>query len=310
MKKIILLSTTILLLCSTGFSDTIAGKKENVKSEIQNNKPEKATLISESEAYQLLYENSKETNNRTLNIIQWVIGITIAFLLAILGSQIFFNYRLNRKEVDFIKKDLDEKLTKFKSKFQDDLNTNNKITKSEIKEKFEKITKENKESIESEFEKKSKFIEIENKYFTSDINRQIKQLTADIEKNSGDIWGLKGVESNALSSFIRVGLLKIELKNEAKYILDDIIEILEKLNEIHSSDYNQLDELTSKMPGKYKTQKDKIIANYKDKPVYKYVDSFMPSYPLAGLMNRSLYGLGSNIPIKQYVKNNPVKEEK
>src|ERR1044072_295484 len=65
--------------------------------------------LTEAKAYQLLYENAKASNDKTISITQWTIGISLSILLAILFSQIFFNYRISKKEIDYIKKDIDEK---------------------------------------------------------------------------------------------------------------------------------------------------------------------------------------------------------
>jgi hypothetical protein len=132
----------------------------------------------------------------------------------------------------------------------------------------------------------------------NDLKNQVKTLKVDIEKIEGDLWKIKGVEANALSSYLRTALLQIELGREVKYILDDIISILTNLDEIHDYDYQKLDKVISELKATHSTQKDKIVALYKDKPVYVYpnpITSERFGFGFGGL------GFGG----KKYTKNPP-----
>ena len=115
-------------------------KNENVKT--------KNNSMSELDYYKSLYENTKENNESYKSLLQWTFGISLGFLLAIIGSQIFFNYRLNKKELDYIKKDIDEKVldleNKLIKKIQDKFNDLDKSLSAGLT----KNQKENKEFLE------------------------------------------------------------------------------------------------------------------------------------------------------------------
>ncbi len=265
------------------------------------------TNMTDSEAYKLLYDNAKESSNRIISIIQWAIGLSIAFLIAIATGQFLFNYRINKKEIEYINKDIDEKFAELRADLLKDLGNTSKTHEDSINNQFHKVEETLSQKIIDQSAKQSKISELSEKMINKDIEilrkdfeSEIKKLTIDIEKNAGDIWKLKGVESNALSRFISTALLKIEMKHEVKYILDDIIDILAKLEEIHSFDYTELSELITKMGSLYPEKKTKIEELYKDKPVYKYLDNpiqYFPSNPLLAGLN-----LTTN---KIYIKNKP-----
>jgi hypothetical protein len=256
--------------------------------------------LSESEAYKLLYENAKENNDRILTTIHSMIGLSIGFLLTILGTQIFFNWRINKKEIDYIKKDIDEKITELKSSLIKDLALTNKDQEEKTNKFFEKQEKDFLNRINIELDKTKNLLDIRDELTNLKISsvknessNEIKALKINVEKNEGDLWKIKGVESNALSSYLRTALLQIELGREVKYILDDIISILENLKEIHAFDNDKLDKLTGELKDSHQGQKEKIIALYISKPVYQYSPQ----------QNR--IGIGSSFPLKTYIKNEP-----
>lgn len=262
-------------------------KNENVKT--------KNNSMSELDYYKSLYGNTKENNESYKSLLQWTFGISLGFLLAIIGSQIFFNYRLNKKELDYIKKDIDEKV----------LDLENKLIKK-IQEKFNdldkslsagltKNQKENKEFLEEKLNsdeelKKAQFKLLENtisyevKSVKNRLEREVMSLKEDIVKNKGDLWKLKGVESNALSSFIEVTFIKKQRNFEIKYILDEIIDVLKELDDIHQSDYDKLKELYEEIKVSHKSKADRINELIKNKDVYTFND-------YTSNWNTGIYGL-------------------
>lgn len=251
--------------------------------------------MSELDYYKSLYGNTKENNESYKSLLQWTFGISLGFLLAIIGSQIFFNYRLNKKELDYIKKDIDEKV----------LDLENKLIKK-IQEKFNdldkslsagltKNQKENKEFLEEKLNsdeelKKAQFKLLENtisyevKSVKNRLEREVMSLKEDIVKNKGDLWKLKGVESNALSSFIEVTFIKKQRNFEIKYILDEIIDVLKELDDIHQSDYDKLKELYEEIKVSHKSKADRINELIKNKDVYTFND-------YTSNWNTGIYGL-------------------
>lgn len=262
--------------------------------------------ITESDAYKLLYENAKENNDRIVTTIQWVIGISLAFLLAILGSQIFFNWKINKNEIDYIKKDIEEKMLTLKAELTSSIDVKGKEIQNAIDKKISEAEMQLKTDIKDKFESRIKFFSYKSDATEERIDKEVKQLKIELEKNSGDIWLLKGIESNALSSYLRTAKLQIELKREAKYILNDIISILSKLEDIHDLDYRNLNELINCLDSTYQTQKDKITSLYKNKPVYRFSERRSPFGLGTGLNKFDLGGL-SGLSGKEYIRNTPGK---
>lgn len=234
-------------------------------------------IESDAKLYQLLYENEKKHSENLTSTMQWTIGISVAFILAIFGSQLYFNWRINKKEIEYIHKDFEEKVSQFRLQFTNELNESIRQQTDLTNTTFETVKKEFKDFIDHEFEQNTKLSEAAAKLLQSDIQRisttldyKIKDLQTNIEKTEGDIWKLKGVESNALTNYLKTALLELELNRELKYTLDYIIEILEQIQEIHEFDYERLIQLTVKLPSKYELQKNKIKTLFEGKPAYKF----------------------------------------
>ena len=258
------------------------------KEKISNNS------LSELDYYKLLYNQTQSNNEQYISLIQWTLGISFVFLLAIIGSQIFFNYRINKKEIDYIKKDIDEKISELKNDLSESLDEKFNILKSELKVDLTKSESEITKNIETKFSSFKEVSKIKMEVIEKSLLQNIKALEKEIEKNAGDLWKLKGVESNALSSFLRSAAIQIDLKREVKYLLDDIIDVLKKLEEIHSSDYNSLDTLIEKIKISHSEKTKEIISLYKEKPVYVYERNEGSGFGLGFL------GMSSS---KKYVKN-------
>src|SRR5437762_3272283 len=67
----------------------------------------------------------------------------------------------------------------------------------------------------------------------TELQKEFLALKADLKKHEAEIWLLKGVNQNALSYFIKATEFKVELGEEIKYILGDIVTILKKIDDIH-----------------------------------------------------------------------------
>ena len=230
--------------------------------------------------YQLLYNNSAETNQMLITTIHWIIGIMVTFFIAIVGTQIFFNYRINKQEIENIKQNTIREFSELKSKILLELTTEKESTLKTIKKELENDYNILNEKITNYFTDKSKIIDVyneTNQKSLQQINLQIenknRELQIEINKNTGDLWILKGVKSNAIYNFTRTAILQKEMKYEMKYTLDNIIEVLKDLNEIHEGDYKELDRLIQEIPEEYSDKKIQIENGYKDKPIYKFVSS-------------------------------------
>ena len=232
------------------------------------------------ELYKLLYENTKRSNEIIISTIQWTIGFIFTFLLALIGSQVLYNIRLNKKEIENIKSNVEKDITEISGQLNKEINniTNENINK--IDNKIESIRKEMIGNINDKIAEQNKLYEAnvelhkkDIKIYENTINSKLKELEIKVQKNVGDIWGLKGVKANALSSFVTTAKLIIGLKHESKYILSDIIEVLKELKEIHKIDYEDLNDLIEMIPKENMDKKTEIIALYYNKPVYIFVDN-------------------------------------
>jgi len=292
----------MIMFSLSSAADSIPNNKTIVTAQPKMIEIKAKANLSESEAYKLLYENSKENNEKILSTVQWTIGLSIGFLVAILGGQIFFNWRINKKEIEYINKDMEEKIGELKAELIKSLADESKTQDAKIISLSDKVEKDLLVKIKDEFEKNNKLNDLHNKLrdfeiesARNDIKNGIKELKIDVEKVEGDIWKIKGVEANALSSYLRTAFLQLELKREVKYILDDIASILSSLEEINDPDFQKLEKLTNDLSPAYSVQKNKIQSLYKDKPVYQFVDRSNNNFGFG-----ALFGPGI-----KYVKNAP-----
>ena len=257
-------------------------------SQINTSKPDTLTYttiqqddskLSDTQAYKLLYEDAKNSNASIINTMQWSIGIVLALLLAIIGSQIFHNFRINKKEIENIRQSLNDNFLKFetnltsiveKDKIENIKNINNQVSdlRKELNNTFGKLFIEKSKSIET----KNKSLEekINNNY--KEINFVIDNLKIDIEKCVGDLWILKGIKENALSNFIRTAELKIKKNFDVKYILKEINSILSEVTEIFEHDYLNLTELIKIIPKEHKNIRDEIQQHLIKIPIFKFVN--------------------------------------
>ncbi len=262
------------------FSQSHIAINENSKqySRKENRIIEKSPNIqNEEKLYQLLYENSKDYNEKILSTVEWTIGLSFAFLLAIFGSQVFFNWRVNKKDLDNIHKDISEKFSEMKSELLREITETDKINKNKIQEITANIERKLLDRVNEEFKEKQTHInlidelsKVRTTSLEKSVNSDFKKIHFEIDKINGDIWNLKGVKSNALSNYLTSALSGLESGENIKSLLDEIISTLKELEEIHNGDYKKLEELITKLESKYDSQKELIKKNFINKPVYEF----------------------------------------
>lgn len=234
---------------------------------------------SDRNLYKLLYENSAKSNANIISTIQWSIGIISTFVIVLLGSQILFNYRVNKEEIRAIRSELEEKFHEFKT----DLISNSNKERKELIEKFELKFSNNekniKDTISQHYSEKDKYIDAKFDSFNKDISNlksqlkfEVKYLKIDIEKVGGEVWKIKGVNANALRNFIHSINLHIDTDLDLKHELDDIIETLQNMTSISKNLLTDLVKTLERVPEEYQTKKLKIKELYSSMPQYIYVD--------------------------------------
>ncbi|MFA5060158.1 MAG: hypothetical protein WC676_05975 [Candidatus Omnitrophota bacterium] len=279
-KKILIASSFIVLIVMGSLeAEAVNSTKANAKSPIANNVQSSIHAMTESKAYELLYNNSKESNDRLMSTTQWACGFVAGFILLVLGTQIFFNYRIGKQEIDNIKNELEKRLTADKSNLLENINKANKENERIVQQLSEKAKSDLKEIIDSRFTEKIKLLETEKEIYKKDIeliesriSTKISNLAIDLEGVQGHVWNLRGVKSNAITRFIDKALLQIKEKIDVKYTLKEIHETLENLSEIHESDFHSLEDLMKNIPEKYDALRKSIDFLFKKMPIYKFVD--------------------------------------
>jgi len=110
----------------------------------------KDPVISQSEAYKMLYEEQKEANQKILDTIYWTLGIAFSTLILFVSANTFYNVRVNKKESEFhlleISKKVGESQTVLEQRINEQLtllaqNINDQLTKR-ADEEFNKIQNE------------------------------------------------------------------------------------------------------------------------------------------------------------------------
>lgn len=144
MKKSLLLLGFLFCLC-------ILFAKTDTTNQIQLNKikTEKVSNCSNSEVYSILYEESKKSNTELLETFRWAIGSIIIILIAIFGSNIFFNFRFNKKELENLLQQIDLKIQGVRTSLLDEIEVENEKIKKEFETKSAKIS-EDFESLQKE----------------------------------------------------------------------------------------------------------------------------------------------------------------
>jgi hypothetical protein len=219
----------------------------------------------EIDLYKKLYENSADSNSKLIGTIQWSIGIILTFLAVLLGSQIFFNYKVSKEEVKAIRSELEEKFTEFKSDIYKAIETERRALTDELEDKVSKIESRFKDGISEQLGEKGKYIDVNIKSFEKEIDsfkdsskRELGFLRINVSKLEGEVWKLRGVNSNALSRFIGCVNMEIETGLNPRHSLDDIIEALQNVSDISKGDFDELGKMLAQIPSEHSEKKSKI----------------------------------------------------
>lgn len=217
-------------------SDVNISKTGNINSE-----------LSEAQAYKLLYENQKESNQKILSTIYWALGIMLTTSIALIGGNMFNSYRINADKIKNIELDLDGKFEEFKkihiSEIQQNLSDNVEL----IKEQYVKVLNDYKKQINWDMSTQNTIIE-RTKKDLNDLSTWAKICVNNLEAEN---WKNKGVYPNVLTRYIRVGELKIESGADVENTLKDILDSLNNSKVIYAHDSSDLFELMKRVPEKH-----------------------------------------------------------
>lgn len=288
MKKISII--LVLLAVITFTSIAIAEDNKSTLTTKNNIQIEKLQEIakepSNQDLYKLLYENSSNSNDRIISTIQWSIGIISTFVIVLLGSQIFFNYRVSKEEIRAIRSELEESFSDLRANTMDTLSKERKEIINKIDDKLTMKEQAYKESISSHYDEQNRYIDTKLESFDKDLIRlkdtlklDISYLSIDLNRLEGDVWKLRGVHANALKNFISAAELEIENGRSVKYSLNHIIETLQNVERISKDDLTALEEMIIKVPEEYAAEIANIKKLYLSLPQYIYAeDPQRPGY--------------------------------
>lgn len=276
----------LFLLFSVQNFTAQASKLLNQSDSLSHVEPQtiKSENLKELDYYKMLYENSEQKTDSLTSLIQWSFGISLGFLLAIIGSQIFFNYRINKRELDYIKKDIDEKVLELENKLIAKNQEKFDGIEDSIKKSIHELKTENKDYLQNEFNNSEKLKEAKYEILKNKLTNKVEKiedkidtsiigLRKDVLKNEGEIWKLRGINANALSSFQKVAFIKFELEENIDFILDDILRVLNEMEEIHELELASWTTLYDKIKEKYKDKANRINDLFTSKDVYTFVKS-------------------------------------
>ncbi len=279
MKRSITIVSFIYLIALSTIS--FAETDTSSKSVVEQVKPIVKVDSEKSEAhfYKLLFENSVKSNDRIIVTMQWTIGIVVMFILLLLGSQVFFNYRISKEEVNTIRSELEKRLSDLSSELQNNLNKTSSDYEKSAQLLLQNMEANMKDTINSQFEEKEKLFgainelnKKDNELLKNELEAEIRNLSITLKKTEGHVWRLRGVDANALTRFIDTVKLEIERGYVLQYSLEEIERTLITLDKIYVVDHEELSVLLPKIDEEHKEIIDRIESLYKKLPKYTFVD--------------------------------------
>ena len=128
--------------------------------------------------YRLLYENEKEYNEKILGTIYWALSSILVIILAIIGSNIFFNFRFNKKQYQELENDLKQRL----KELENEIIENNTEKQNKLKDKLFEVVQTNRNEILNSLSEDKKEIKQDLSKELSDFSENIKNQIDFIQK--------------------------------------------------------------------------------------------------------------------------------
>lgn len=173
-------------------NDRLNNSEKKVNKADQNVTASQEVLSKDKQIYyKLLYENQQQSNKDIISAMYWVMRISVMFLLAILGSQIFFNFKIHKKEVDYIKKEIDEKFLEEKSKLIAQFADTQEKLKYELNGFKKEVENNSNNFIKNKFEEQDKNQDLQEKIRNAEANILEKKLDDNIKRLRSELNLLK-----------------------------------------------------------------------------------------------------------------------
>lgn len=273
----------IIVISTKTFAETNYNEISNNGSMTAISTQTSDSQLTEAETYKLLYENQKEFNGKILDTIYWALGAIGAAIIALLGGNIFFNYRVNKNEIENISQNLSREFEKFKNDSADGIQQ--KINESMIvnRDEFKNLSLNNQKEMQKYIDNQNVQIKSIKTFFDEaleeigasvennqrgtqrmceslekNFQRENKDLRVELNKLEAEKWRNKGVYQNVLACYVRAGNLEIELKLNIEDTIKNILEALENSSRLSNAYSTLLFQFIEKIPEKYSIQKEKI----------------------------------------------------
>lgn len=248
--------------------------------------------LTETQAYKLLYENAIESQNRLIATVRWAVGIVITIVIAVIGAQIFFNYRISKQEIKELKSEVEQSQRNRFNEFTEEQNSKIESVEREIDRKIGEFRDRQDERfsnlnrlVDLRIDQESNIVDRLQDRLKRDHNR----LKAEIGRNSARLWRLEDVPSNALVSYIEAAQILQAQGRNLEYILDDISDLITDMDSALDTTIKDAERFLSQLPEDYSDRASRIkqqlegLDSYSSRgyrsafeisnPLYRYMDS-------------------------------------
>jgi len=214
-----------------------------------------ANNTKELELYKMLYQNAKDNSLANYTMLYTIIAIVVGFIIFILGSQAFFNYRINQRDLENLKAELTLNYTTNLGDLRSDFQKLEVNLKADISEKTTKLG----ERVGKLHDSLDVRIDV--------VNSSLNELMANEYKNKGSnqaalihfVWSCRssldaGLKTTLDSALERLRDFLTTISEVSDYSEKNIKELLESVLVKYPDFANVVDEIKNEL------QKKTIIA--------------------------------------------------
>ncbi len=236
--------------------------------------------ISQTEAYKLMYENQKDSNSKIIETVYWALGALATVILGIIGTNVFFNFRVNKKDIEsitnnmnttveqikgdmykIIQTKIDDYIQRSGQKFENDFlvfeqkqDAQIKLFSDNLDSKINSVVETLKTNISTNYSEQNRKYDT----LTKSINTKYIELQIIICDCIAQLWMLRHVNANSIIYYVRKGEFQLEIGRDVELTLNEIIKILKETSSL-STYYSEINKFINKLPDCYEIQKETII---------------------------------------------------
>src|SRR5260221_1913060 len=176
-----------LLISGTLFAQTSKDtSKNNSQTNIQQNQDKKDTTQSK-DLYKMLYEETKETNDKLVKTVLWTLGVIVTIALLLVGYNVLYNFKINKDQIDNINKEVDNKIEKVRNEGVKNLNTRLDDNKKEFEERINIVNKEFNDTLSTKIQSLTDTYEKQTNAYKESTELQVKTLEKSIEERTKNL---------------------------------------------------------------------------------------------------------------------------